>query len=340
MESNERQPMTGKLHTASAVDQMAADWVARSELRTLTCEEEAELEVWLGRDPRHLGAYAKARAVAVHCEEAATLRFAGSDPLPCTRHESAEEAVSSGISRRWMLAAGGGGLAASLAGGVFVWMNRETRVSTLRGEISLLPLPDGSVAMLSTDTRIAIDFSGARRLVHVLSGQVFFQVAQSLASPFVVSVDGHHIAGGKSQFSVSLDMGAASVVVVEGFVDVQRPQGWPGADRAVRVAASQKLDDRRDFAQPRLERMSHSAIERLLAWRQGQIAFDGQTLTEAVKQYGRFSDVRIMVDQDVADQRISGLFSTTDPLGFARSVATVLGLQVYPVPGGLRIAQK
>jgi ferric-dicitrate binding protein FerR (iron transport regulator) len=81
METNERQPMTGKLHTASAVDQMAADWVARAELRTLTSEEEAELEVWLERDPRHLGAYAKARAVALHCEEAAMLRVAGGDPL-------------------------------------------------------------------------------------------------------------------------------------------------------------------------------------------------------------------------------------------------------------------
>jgi transmembrane sensor len=101
--------MTGKLHTASAVDQMAADWVARAELRTLTSEEEAELEVWLERDPRHLGAYAKARAVALHCEEAAMLRVAGGDPLPQTRDDGAEKAVSSGISRRWLLAAGGGG---------------------------------------------------------------------------------------------------------------------------------------------------------------------------------------------------------------------------------------
>src|SRR3546814_20157869 len=49
-------------------DAIAAGWVAREDRGPLPAQERAQLQAWLDEDRRHLGAYARARAVFVHLE--------------------------------------------------------------------------------------------------------------------------------------------------------------------------------------------------------------------------------------------------------------------------------
>src|SRR3546814_12460827 len=48
-------------------------WVAREERGPLPAQERAQLQAWLDEDRRHLGAYARARAVFLHFDRARAL---------------------------------------------------------------------------------------------------------------------------------------------------------------------------------------------------------------------------------------------------------------------------
>jgi transmembrane sensor len=68
-------------------------------------------------------------------------------------------------------------------------------------------------------------------------------------------------------------------------------------------------------------------VERALAWREGRIAFEGETLAQAVVELQRYSDTRIVIDDpSVANEEITGLFQANNAVGFAQTVATSFGL--------------
>src|SRR3546814_4473780 len=74
-------------------------------------------------------------------------------------------------------------------------------------------------------------------------------------------------------------------------------------------------------------------VERRLAWRAGMLSFSGATLEEAAAQFARYSELRIIIDDPlVAQKRVVGLYSATDPEGFAHAVALSLGLRAERAP--------
>src|ERR1700735_3586803 len=94
--------------SSGQINDLAAEWAAKVDGRTLSPDEEATLEAWLAVDSRHLGAYAKARAVALHTERARALG-ASFDPTAF-----APRALPR-ASRRVMLMGGAAAAAASIA---------------------------------------------------------------------------------------------------------------------------------------------------------------------------------------------------------------------------------
>ena len=75
------------------------------------------------------------------------------------------------------------------------------------------------------------------------------------------------------------------------------------------------------------EKLTSSRVTRDLAWREGRIAFDNQSLAEAAREFARYSDIRIIISADVEGQTITGLFVANDPVGFAKAAALSLGLK-------------
>jgi transmembrane sensor len=70
-------------------------------------------------------------------------------------------------------------------------------------------------------------------------------------------------------------------------------------------------------------------VGRELAWRVGRLAFHGETLGQAAAEFARYSDIRILIDDpSIADQKVTGLFVSADPVGFSQAVATAFDLQV------------
>jgi transmembrane sensor len=71
-----------------------------------------------------------------------------------------------------------------------------------------------------------------------------------------------------------------------------------------------------------------AAVGRALAWRIGRIAFHGETLGQAAAEFARYSDIHIRIDDpEVANEKVTGLFVSTDPIGFAKAIAISFNLR-------------
>ena len=75
--------------------------------------------------------------------------------------------------------------------------------------------------------------------------------------------------------------------------------------------------------------VSLTQIERTLAWRDLQIALDGDTLREAVDLFNRYNSRRLVIsDPAIGGKKLVGWFRIDDPEGFARAASDTLDVQV------------
>lgn len=311
--------MTTRL-SPQEIDQIAADWAARRCLG-LAREEQSALHAWLAQDTRHVGAYAKAEAVLAELDRAGT---AGPEAL---RLQSAPSA-GSGMKRRTILVGTAAAGLAVAAGGA-VWLTRlleRESYSTSIGETREIVLSDGSVVTLNTNSQILVDYSKARRQIRLAQGEALFDVAKNKKRPFIVIAGDTQVRAVGTSFTVRLlPQQPVQVMVREGAVEIKRPR-VPQAP-PVRLAAN-TLAVAPPEAPISTEPVAAPQITRNLAWREGRLAFDNETLANAAREFSRYSDVQIHVPNDLESQTITGLFVSTDPVGFARAAAISLNLRV------------
>lgn len=303
------------------IDRIASEWATRR-CSGLTEEDQAALNRWLEADQRHVGAYAKAEAVLAQLDRVGA---AGVDAL--RMGETAPVTVSA-LRRRTVLA---GSVAAGLAvaaGGGF-WLPRllgQESYSTRIGETKEIVLSDGSMVTLNTDSKILVHYSKTRRQIQLLQGEALFDVAKNKKRPFVVIAGDTQVRAVGTSFTVKLlPQQPVQVLVREGVVEIKRPQVPEAAP--VRLAAN-TLAVAPPQAPISTEPVPRIQVARDLAWREGRIAFDNETLANAAREFGRYSDVQIRVDPELENQTITGLFVSNDPVGFARAAAISLNLRV------------
>lgn len=294
--------------TSRDIDQAASAWTARLDRGPLDPRDETTYQAWLKGDPRRKGAMLRAQAMAMMSESAQALGD-GFDPA-----DFAEPKVAR-FSRRQALTWGGGAAVAASLTALAVGLPAAagTVISTERGEIRLAPLKDGSTVLLNTETRIRVRYEKGQRIVVLLKGEAYFSVARDDQRPFIVEVDGRRLSTAQAGFRVrKLDAAPVDVLVNQGLVEVS-----PG----VKLAGNTRmlLADRE-----RPQALAPGAVTRELAWRDGKLAFEGETLGQAAATFARYSDTRIEVDDPVlAREPVTGLFAANDPVGFSRAIARV-----------------
>lgn len=320
--------LTAIRESSADIDAAAAAWAARVDRGPLSDQDQVALEAWAAQDPRRAGAYAKALAVSSHLDRAAGL---GVGFAPAS-HPAAKAA-----DRRRLLTAGGLLAAASVVGAVsYGALSLKGRVATAKGDIRRAPLADGSAVTLNTDTAIRAAFDGKMRRVDLLRGEALFDVAKDPARPFVVVAGDVRVRAVGTSFTVRAHAdGQVGVVVREGVVEIWRgAEGKPvrlTAEHAVQVASAGVLAPMA---------VGSAAIDRAMAWRQGQIDLDGLTLGQAADEFARYSDRRIVIDDPtIAGLKMTGLFSASDPDGFAKAAALSLGLRVTTEADGVRLSR-
>jgi transmembrane sensor len=303
------------------IEKEAAAWALR---HPIPSHEQDELDAWLKRNPRHAGALLRSMAGLSVIEDALA---PGEQPQR-----------SGGITRRWMVAGTGGAIAATVAG-MFGWSRLASQyVSTARGEIRRLPLSDGSIATINTASELRIRMASDSRHVALDSGQAWFQVAKDRARPFIVDAGIAQARAVGTAFSVSRGPEGVQVAVTEGTVAV-----WPSASSGAMtiLTAGQCATFRHDAAAAPTVASVPAEIERALAWRNGDIALENETLGEAVAQFNRYNRQQlVLADPSLAKERLVGLFKLDKPENFAAMVSTSLGAEITVRGDEIRLSRK
>lgn len=311
--------------TAETIDDAASEWAARID-RGLSEPEQQALDAWLAVDTRRIGALARARALWVHADQA----VAAPPTLP--------DPPAGLLGRRRLLAGGATALAATLAGVLVVprLLGDSGELASGIGETRRITLEDGSAVTLGPGTRLRRSFDSARRLIELVSGEAFFEVAQDARRPFVVLAGQLTMRALESAFGVRAIEGVPLAVIVStGKVRV----GAGGVERV--LESNMRLDASAPGATARVTRLEPDALQRSLAWREGILAFEGDMLASVAKQFDRYGAARIVIaDPVLAREPITGSFAANDPRGFARAIAASLGARVAIEGDTIRLSRQ
>ena len=308
-------------HSSELIDKQAAEWVARLDGGDLTPDETAAFDAWLAADIRHLGAYARVEAGLVRLER---LRAVGADTL-----RAKSPSIAPIWTRRRMVLTGTAAAclaAAVLISGIVLQNSQQSVFATGIGETRMVPLSDGSVVTLNTDSSMSVSFTESVRRIYLKKGEAFFKVAKNKARPFIVDALNTEVRAVGTSFTVrALPRRPIQILVQEGVVVVTRT----GTPNAVPVRAVAETQTMVPVAAPIITHVvPRPQVARNLAWRYGRIALENETLEDAAEEFARYSNTRIVVDPAVANRTVTGRFASNDPVGFAQAAASVLNLHV------------
>jgi transmembrane sensor len=305
-----------------SLEDIAAEWAVKVDAGPLEPGEEAALAAWLDAAPRHAGAFARARAA---------LQFAEPERLMQARDDLKKRSPQQAILLRRRLIIGGAGLAAAASilvgiGVSYRLLGPESYVTRI-GETQIVPLADGSVITLNTNSKIQVHYTAERREIRLVRGEALFDVAKNKKRPFFVLAGGTQVRAVGTSFTVRmLPDQPVQVLVREGVVEVKHPD-QPAAT-PVRLHANSRGTAPVD-APIVAENIPQTEVTRALAWRVGRIAFEGEPLKQAAAEFDRYSDTHIEIDApDVENQTVAGLFVSNDPVGFSKAVASSFNLHM------------
>lgn len=300
-------------------DSQAARWVVRLGGGPLLPHEQRELDAWLEGDHRNRGAFVRAQAAWLDLDRVAALSRPGGGSYSGPDTPS-ERPV---LRRRWVLAAGLGTVAVAGAGGWWSWQGRGRSYVSGGGEIRRVTLADGSTMTLNSSSSVRVDYTSAQRSVSLERGEALFEVAKDRTRPFVVSAGNLSVRAVGTAFAVWRRDIRTDVTVAEGIVEVFDSHGLR-RQRATRLVANELGVATRTGL--RIQRLTPQDLDRRLAWRAGMLVFDGETLSEAVREINLYGGKPIRIDDpQLAARPVVGLFRAGDPEEFARTIATALG---------------
>jgi transmembrane sensor len=296
--------------------------------------DQATFSQWLQADPAHAEAYARAQ-VLWELSEGPARTLADEDALALQGYLNAMNRSRRGSVRRWSAALVMAAcllLMVSLGSG---WQPSRwiddlgADYVSAPGEIRTVILADQSQVTLDADSAIAVDFSRGERHVQVRRGAGFFSVTHT-GEPFVVDAENGQARVFGTQFEVRLRPHGAQVTVLSGRVGVTAGKN---AEQQILTAGQQVA-----YGEGSAEKLHAVDSEAQLAWRQGWLNYYKATLADVVEDLRRYHPGRIvLLDDELAQRRVSGSFPSKDPLAVLNSLQGVLGFEQHQVLGRLII---
>lgn len=314
-----------------AADEAASLWAARLDGSDLSAQERAELTGWLNAHPSHRALLSSYCQFSADLEAPLTaLVESGAVQFPATRPAPKRA--------RWKMYTGGLLMAAAAAIALVLWFAHPATqfdgISTPLAHRQSVTLSDGTRVDLNSQTQLQVAITNSERRVRLLGGEAFFAVHKDPARPFVIETPGGSVRVTGTTFDVRSETAAhLEVTVVEGSVQVR-----PGDDGAlngppVLLGAGDQLSS--GPAGVSVKALPTAALEDALAWRKGQIVFDGVPLKDALARFARYHGHKLQVAGDCANLTVGGRFSLDDPQGFFSGLEESLHVHITTEPSGV-----
>jgi len=330
------------------IEACAADWLARLDRPEVPAGEHEAFEAWCRTDPRHLAAYLRLLAVwnRLDALKPAEWPLAGAHcaaaRVPDASARMPDRPLHRPLWRRRasLTVALAAGLAA-VATGVAWWQGSTPfqlasgvqRYSTTLGGFRQITLADGSVVELNTDSELTVRLRRNERDLTLLQGEATFEVAPDKSRPFIVVAGSTGVRAVGTVFNVQKSDATVEVLVTKGVVAVGPPRDvaadhfmLPLVDAGqMAIAASSRVT---------VQSLDQEEIARRLAWHEGMLLFNGQTLADVAAQFNRYNERKLVItDATVGRVRIGGYFRATDLDSFVRVLQERFGVVASQEPG-------
>jgi transmembrane sensor len=309
-----------------AIRAQAAVWVTDLHGPERSPELEAGVRRWLAEDPRHAQAF-----------ELATEAWQRSGNLPAHLQEPRPAMPLAALLRMRQSSratrvglAGAAALAMVLAAAFYLL--KDPSLSTGYAEQKTVELSDGTEVTLNANSRVSVDYTDRVRQVTLDSGEALFNVTKHQTRPFVVIIGRRKVIALGTSFEVRREDTAEhsfTVTLIEGRVAIEplaAPDLLPVEPLdAILLNPGQRLR----FAANSPDSVDSPAIDKVTAWRHGQLIFEDTSIREAAKEFNRYGKRRLTIDASVSEKlRVGGVFRIGDPDSFAHAMASAYRLRV------------
>jgi transmembrane sensor len=308
--------------TLTEAEREASGWIVRIKAHDVTKRERQEFETWVNANPEHAKAYAKLeRTWAV---------------VASMQHLKGQVAANESAPKRstWRAPAMAIAASALLAIGAFAWFAQQPpavtaqQVETAPGELRTITLADGSSIELSGGSQASLQVTDDERRVELFSGYALFDVTHDPERPFVVHTPRGDIRVLGTSFVIRVSETQVRTTVLRGSVSGAASRtgllSVLGPRDAVTAEVNQEilLDD--EGAQ--VVAIAAEIIPRRLAWQEHMLAFDGETLNEAIAEVSRQTGWTFdLADPELGAMPVGG-YVAADPEAFIQLMSLSLNL--------------
>lgn len=281
---------------------------------------------WRDADPRRRIAFAQALAAWEAMSQARAVE------------ETAAPAVGRAASRwdrRAFLKAAGvvGPVLALGGGGALLLRDDRAHAATMVGEMRRFEATQGLTIELNTDSRVAWKARGRSCEVWLEKGEAALFIDGAALTGVTLKLAEDEILLTPGAYATRLVDEAPEVLVIDGgarLADAGPAPPTAHTGQTIKLAHGRPV-----------ELKAAKDVAAATAWRRGEIVFVGQTLGEAVVEYNRYLDRKLVVaDPAVAAIRIGGRFDTVRPGPFLAALEQSFGLDTRSTDGGIVIERK
>jgi len=344
----------------------AAAWFLRFELDEISQLDREAFVEWLRESPLHVAEML--RVTNVHDRLAAFGRWAeldtragdkeGDVPVIGLSHFSSREPDRQVRPpfwhlRSWVYLAVAACLLAIGLTGVDVWSRLAGgTMHTDRGERRAVALSDGTTLQIAPDTDLRVRFDKHLREIRLDRGRVMFRVARDPTRPFLVRAERTVVRAVGTSFAVERADSGVRITVSEGKVavaganstarsgsnaDSQSKDGplstavWTASREQLLLTANQQV-----IVPPAGPTGPIRPVDagRELAWTQGQLVFEKQTVASVVSDFNRYNQIQLRVtDTALATRIVSGVLDVSDPESFIAFLSATGHVKVTRVDG-------
>ena len=216
---------------------------------------------------------------------------------------------------------------------------------TKLGEQRSVVLDDGSRVSLNTNSKIEVDLRKDRRLIHLVEGEAFFEVAHDAARPFDVQAGHTVFRAVGTEFNVDLRPRRTTLTVVEGRVAVlpsieqgsngrsdASPSKIPSPKGPLVLAAAERIVIT-DAGGSAPEHVSN--VTTAMSWTQRQLVFEHRPLVEVAEEFNRYNRAHIEIEGTALQQQeVTGVFRSDDPASFLSFLSNIPGVEVREASDG------
>lgn len=281
----------------------AIDWSIRLRESNLTVDQEQLFFKWLEESDQHSAAYilaedlwkrgdAVSQAKQVNCSKSVGTRW----PAPLLWASSVAAAI--------VIV-----LVVFLSTGINLPKDGVDNIaySTNFGEFLSIQLSDGSTVNLNSNSQIKVKVLGKnKRVIELARGEAFFDVIRNDRSPFSVYTQKGNVTALGTKFSVDSTSGGLNIVVTSGRVAFAVEND--DLQKQTIIEANQKL-----VIDTIGDQKIYDGIGASLAWRDKRLVFRGESLSQVVKELGRYIENPIFItDKSIETSEVYAVISLDD----------------------------